>query len=523
VWNAGPANRTNPLVLDSLYTNNTQNNNYNTFNQARVALQGELFDLPAGPLKVAVGAEHMWQRQQQKLSAPNNTGATTLGSGYRVYNYDREVVSAFAETVIPLVSSDWEIPGLRKIDLSLALRYDDFSDVGDTTNPKYGITWEIMDGLRVRANYAESFVAPPIAVIGDPSQGYLYASGSVTPVNPSSLNVPVASYPEVVGVPGAVEANTSVPCTAASVVCTIAQSGEAMRRQLGGGFSQMGPQFGESYSVGFDWEPLFLSGFSTSVTFFHNDFTGGVNSPSPASITASGSPLLTICPTGCTQAQILEFANVANGATVGGSIPPTVYYLIDQSTRNWLNLSIEGFDASLGYQFDVGDSVRARVGSSGTYFTKFDQNFGPNPEFSVLNTSGFNGVFASIQFKARTFIGFDVGNFSADLFWNHVGDYNNWGGSTVEPLTRDANGNPSGGGDTVDATNTFDLHLSQKLSFGGAFDDVSLSLDIRNVADEEPSFFNGNQGGFMGGAWGYDNYTANPIGRLITVGIRTNF
>jgi len=31
------------------------------------------------------------------------------------------------------------------------------------------------------------------------------------------------------------------------------------------------------------------------------------------------------------------------------------------------------------------------------------------------------------------------------------------------------------------------------------------------------------EGGFMGGAWGYDNYTANPIGRQITLGIRTNF
>jgi iron complex outermembrane receptor protein len=523
VWTPGSANRTNPLVLDSLYSNNTQNNNYNTFNQARVALQGEAFNLPAGPLKVAVGAEHLWQEQQQKLSAPNNTGATTIGSGYRVYNYDREIVSAFAEAVVPLVSPDMGIPALRQVDLSLALRYDEFSDVGDTTNPKYGINWEVLEGLTLRANYAESFVAPPIAVIGDPSQGYLYASGSVTPVNPSALNVPVASYPEVVQVPGAVEANTSNPCTTSSTVCTISQSGEAMRRQLGGGYSQMGPQFGESYSVGFDFAPTWLPGFSTAVTFFHNDFTGGVNSPSPASITASGSDLLTICPSGCTQAQILEFANVANGATIGGSIPPTVYYLIDQSTRNWLNISIEGYDAQFDYQFDIGERVRARAGASGTYFTKFDQNFGPNPEFSVLNTSGFNGVFASIQFKARAYLGFELGNFSADLFWNHVGDYNNWGGSTVEPLTRDANGNPSGGGDTVDATNTFDLHLAQKLSLGGTFDDVTLSLDIRNIADEDPAFFNGNQGGFMGGAWGYDNYTANPVGRLITLGLRTNF
>ena len=97
-----------------------------------------------------------------------------------------------------------EIPGLYQIDLSLAARYDDFSDVGDTTNPKYGINWNITKGFRVRGNYAESFVAPPIAVIGDPSQGYLYASGSVG--GTGTLNVPVALYPDVVNVPGAVVA-----------------------------------------------------------------------------------------------------------------------------------------------------------------------------------------------------------------------------------------------------------------------------------------------------------------------------
>jgi iron complex outermembrane receptor protein len=523
VWNAPGANRTNPLVLDNLYTSNTQNNNYNTFNQFRLAVQGDLFEMPAGPFKLAVGGERMWQDQQFKLSGGNNTGPTTTGSGYRVYNFDRDITSAFAEVAIPLVSPDWDIPALNKLDLSLSVRYDDFSDVGDTTNPRYAINWNITEGFRVRANYAESFVAPPIAVIGDPSQGYLYASGSVT--STGTLNVPVALYPDVVNVPGAVVANTNTPCTSAAVSCTIGQNNSAMRRQLGGGFSQMGPQFGESYSFGLDLMPAAWEGFRASVTYFHNDFTGGVNSPSPASITASGSPLLTLCPTptGCTQQQILEFANVANGATIGGTIPTNVYYLIDQSARNWLNLSIAGYDAEINYQFNMGEKIRARVGTAGTYFTAFDQYFGTNPEFSVLNTSGFNGVFPSIQKKARTYFGMDIANFSADLYWNWIGSYRNWGGSTIEPLTRDANGNPNGGGDTVDATNTFDLNFAYKLELGGVMEDMSLSLNIRNVTDEDPPFFNGNQGGFMGGAWGYDNYTANPVGRLITLGIRTNF
>ena len=215
---------------------------------------------------------------------------------------------------------------------------------------------------------------------------------------------------------------------------------------------------------------------------------------------------------------------MANGATIGGTIPTNVYYMIDQSARNWLNLSIAGYDAEINYAFDMGDRVHARVGSAGTYFTAFDQYFGTNPSFSVLNTSGFNGVFPSIQKKARTFFGVDVDKFSADVFWNWIGEYKNWGGSTITPLTRDANGNPNGGGDTVEATNTFDLNLSYRFEeMGGVLEGLSLSLNVRNITDEDPPFFNGNQGGFMGGAWGYDNYTANPVGRLITLGIRTDF
>jgi len=425
---------------------------------------------------------------------------------------------------VPIVSPEWDIPGLHKIDLSLAVRYDDFSDVGDTTNPKFGINWNITEGLRIRGNYAKSFVAPPIAVMGDAAQGYLYASGSVGVPNPSTLNVPVALYPDVVNVTGAVVVNTNTPCTAAATTCTIGQNGSSMRRQLGGAFSGMGPQFGKSWSAGIDFAPSFLEGFRSAATFFHNDFTGGVNSPSASSITASGSSLLTLCPTGCTQQQILAFANVANGAFISGSIPTNVYYLIDQSARNWLNLSIEGYDAQFDYAFQVGDKVNARVGTNGTYFTKYDQHFGTNPTFSVLNTSGFNGVFPSIQFKARTYFGMDVGKLSADVFWNHIGSYKNWTNSSVKPLLRDANGNPNGGGDTVDATNTFDLHLAYKVKEGGkTINAMLLSLDVRNLTDEDPPFFNGNQGGFMGGAWGYDNYTANPVGRLVTLGVRTSF
>jgi iron complex outermembrane receptor protein len=50
-----------------------------------------------------------------------------------------------------------------------------------------------------------------------------------------------------------------------------------------------------------------------------------------------------------------------------------------------------------------------------------------------------------------------------------------------------------------------------------------VSLDVRNVMDEEPSFYNGNTSGIFGNAagWGYNGFVSNPVGRMVTLGLRT--
>lgn len=523
VWNPVGSNRTSAAVMRGLYRANSENTNYNTFNQVRLNLQGSLFDLPAGALKLAVGGEYMWQEQTQKITGSNNTGPTTTGSNFRVYNYGRKVKSLYAEVYVPVVSPELEVPFAYKIDLSAAVRYDSFDDVGDTTNPKFAANWEIVRGFKLRGNWSKAFVAPPIGVIGDPSQGYLYASGSVG--TNGVISVPTASYPSVVNIPGAVAANTSNPCTTAVAVCQIGQGNSGMRRQLGGGFTNEVPQKGRSWSVGFDFAPAFLPGFVAAGTFFHNTFIGGVSSPSPTAIVNSAGlrNLLTLCPTGCTAAQINTFANIANGATISGSVPTNVYYLIDQSSRNALNLTVEGIDGQFTYRSPETGFGRFTVGTGFTYFTKFKQNFGGGTEFSILNTSGYNTTFPSVQFKNRAQLGWSSGGFGADFFWNHTGSYRNWISSSVTPIKTDSVGNPIGGGDRVKAGNTFDLHAQYELGGESFARGWQVYVDVQNIFDTDPPFYNGNTAGILGGAWGYNGFVSNPVGRLTSLGLRIKF
>ena len=517
VWHAfGSNNQTSDAVVRSLYRNNSENTNFNTFNQLKLDFQGALFKLPAGDLKLAVGGEYFWAQETQKITGADNTGPTTTGSNFRVYDYHRNVKSAYAELYIPVVSPDMEIPFAHRIDLSISGRYDKYSDVGSTKNPKFAANWEPFEGFKLRANYSRAFVAPPLAVIGDPTQGYLYASGSVG-VNGSQISVPIANYPDVKNIPG-------VQCGATT--CTIGTSTvQGLRRQLGGGFTHEVPQKGRSWSAGVDLAPRFLPGFVAAATFFHNKFIGGVSSPSPSAIVNSAGlrPLLTVCPNTCSQAQINDFANVANGATISGAVPPQVYYLLDQSTRNALNLTVEGVDAQFTYQHTIGDLGRFTIGTAFTYFTKFNQNFGGGTDFSILNTSGYNTTFPSVRFKNRAQLGWELGSFSADLFWNHVGSYHNWISTTVTPITVDAVGNPTGGGDLVKAGNTFDLHLQYELRGEGFLRGSQIYVDVQNLFDKDPPFYNGNTSGILGGAWGYNGFVSNPLGRLISIGIRAKF
>jgi outer membrane receptor protein involved in Fe transport len=124
-------------------------------------ISGELFDLPAGAVAMATGIEY---REESIKDIPDDQFQRGLIFG-------TEAVSAQAERDNWSAFVEFSIPVLETLELNLAARYDDYSDFGNTTNPKISARWEPLDGLAFRASWGTGFRAPSLAQIGlGPSQ-----------------------------------------------------------------------------------------------------------------------------------------------------------------------------------------------------------------------------------------------------------------------------------------------------------------------------------------------------------------
>jgi iron complex outermembrane receptor protein len=151
-----------------------------------VHVNGDLLNLPAGAIQLAVGSELRYENlamtrplyvglnclgddcpspgivtlsangyqgnilspQGYILKAENNDFINAPANGNVIG--DRTVAVAFAETVILVFSESNAVPGLQQLSLSAAVRYEHYSDFGSTTNPKYSMSWRPESHIMLR-------------------------------------------------------------------------------------------------------------------------------------------------------------------------------------------------------------------------------------------------------------------------------------------------------------------------------------------------------------------------------------
>ncbi len=120
--------------------------------------------LPAGPVQLAAGLESTTEKIATFQSIPDlPTINLSLLGGFK-----RTLQSSYAETRVPILSAAQRVPLVHRLDLTGAVRYDDYSDVGGDTSPRYGLQLRPAKWLLVRATRNHSFRAPGIQALYRP-------------------------------------------------------------------------------------------------------------------------------------------------------------------------------------------------------------------------------------------------------------------------------------------------------------------------------------------------------------------
>ncbi|RYG84858.1 TonB-dependent receptor, partial [bacterium] len=124
-------------------------------------------------------ADHARRRREELEDLrPPFHGENPVGSGLPTTNNDfilhparpdvvgdRDVTSAYAEIVVPVVTADRAVPFVHTFEISASGRFEHYSDFGDVTKPKVGANWRPVPWLMLRGSYNEGFMAPSLAAL----------------------------------------------------------------------------------------------------------------------------------------------------------------------------------------------------------------------------------------------------------------------------------------------------------------------------------------------------------------------
>lgn len=155
----------------------------NTLDDVAASISGDVFKLPAGPVRVALSGEMRWLGYNINSDASptalvnctglrlcgNGTGTQTLWDNNTLAAVDAsENVWEFAlETGIPVLK---DLPLVEALNIDLAGRYTDYSVSGAVQTWKIGLDWQVNDSIRFRGTTSRDIRAPTLNDLYQPVQ-----------------------------------------------------------------------------------------------------------------------------------------------------------------------------------------------------------------------------------------------------------------------------------------------------------------------------------------------------------------
>ncbi len=416
---------------------------------ASLNVDGDLLELPAGPLGAAIGVEY---REEALRDEPDFLAQNELLSGgisaraQGSYN----VREAYAEVTVPVLR---DMPGAQSLELDAGIRYSDYNTFGNTSNAKFGVEWRPGGGLLLRGTYAEVFRAP---TVGDLFTALTEAANSFTDPCNGLTAADLAANPNAAGA-----------CQNVTPNGTFNQTDSQLNAFIGGN-PGLTPEEGEVITYGFAWTPEFLSRLYLEVDMWKIELDNTIGVYGTQTI-------LDAC------YQRGQFCDLYSRDPQG-----EIFSLTD-TQKNIGALDTEGTDFAIQYSFPESAIGKFRARVDATYLIKFDSEAIQGDPSTLVHDAGRfrdasvggNGHFA--RWRGLGAVDWTLGQFSATARARYIGT-----------VVEDA---PDGAlGITVEREIPDQVILNLQGTYRSPWG-VDLTLGIDNVTDElAPLIYTGFNG-----------------------------
>ncbi|HTU11570.1 MAG TPA: TonB-dependent receptor [Allosphingosinicella sp.] len=425
--------------------------------EGSLRVDGAMFDLPAGPVRLAVGGN--LRHEAYRDASESASIARTVKAA------SREAWSLFGEVQVPFFSRLNARPGLERLLVSAAARYDHYEGTGSTFDPKIGLLWSPVSDLDLRASYGTSYRAPLLSETSGLYNAFYFPAALL-------YAVPGSAPPGTVGL------------------------------VLQGSDPNIRPETSRTWSVGAELSPRTAPGLTLSFNYYAIRFSDRISVPISA-LNVVGNPafasVFTLSPSIAQVNALLAGAGLVLDA-VGGSTPAAVGVILDTRSTNTAVTRTRGFDLGLRYRFDLNGG---RVGLEGqvTHIIAFeDQLTATAPVVKAVDRP-----FRPVAWRGRGGATWSRGGWAGSLFVNVADDYVD----DRRPLRA-----------RVGTYTTVDANLSYTFGEAGPawLRGTRISLFADNLLDEAPPPLAPAAGAATG--IGYDPVNATIRGRFVAVQVR---
>ncbi|MGO4223064.1 TonB-dependent receptor [Lysobacter sp. TAF61] len=330
----GGAGSATQAMLD--YSTFTAHDEYSYTQKTYYAnIGGDLFDLPGGPLGFSIGLEHRTEEGYDSPDALINSGNTT-GNARTATNGGYDVDEAYLELAIPVLA---DVPGAKLLDFSLATRYSDYSNFGDTLNSKFGFRWKPFEDLLVRGNWSEGFRAPSIAeLFAGQADSFPQLSDPCNQANFGNQTAPAQARCVAEGVApgGYAQSNTQIRITV-------------------GGNPNLQPEKAESTTFGVVYSPSFVEGLDISLDWWKIKIEDAIT-------TIGGAQIIQQCiDSGGTSATCSLYSRRSDGEILS----------LLNTTTNIGGTKVEGYDMTVSYRLPEYSWGKVSFTWDTTYLSEF--------------------------------------------------------------------------------------------------------------------------------------------------------